>query len=78
MFDGMHNIFKETAGYNSTYHHRMGWVVEVQLFSLKTLLYFTDDLKLSIYVAFKTFTTHALFSLNLTVRASAQALKNAF
>ena len=27
MFDGMHNIFKVTAGYNSTYHHKMGWVV---------------------------------------------------
>ena len=24
MIDGMHNIFMVTAGYNSTYHHRMG------------------------------------------------------
>ena len=39
MFEGMHNIFKVTAGYNSTYHHRMGWVVRGHLFSLKTLLY---------------------------------------
>ena len=28
MFAGMRNIFKVTAGYNSTYHHGMGWVVE--------------------------------------------------
>ena len=27
MFDGVRNIFKMTPGYNSTYHHRMGWVV---------------------------------------------------
>ena len=29
MFDGMHNIFKVTACYNSTYHYRMGWVLVV-------------------------------------------------
>ena len=40
MFDGMQSIFKVTAGYNSAYHHRMGWVVGGHLFSLKTLLYF--------------------------------------
>ena len=44
MFDGMHNIFKVTAGYNSAYHHRMGWVVEGHLFSLKTLLYLSLNL----------------------------------
>ena len=42
MFYGMHNIFKVTAGYNSTYHHNMGWVVGGHLFSLKTLLYFVS------------------------------------
>ena len=40
MFDGMHNIFKVTAGYNSTYHHRMGWVVGGHLFSLSSKNFF--------------------------------------
>ena len=40
MFDGMHNIFKVTTGYNSSYHHRMGRWWRGRLFSLKTLLYF--------------------------------------
>ena len=45
MFDGMHNIFKVTAGYNSTYHHRMGWVVGDIWFSLNTLLYFQGEIQ---------------------------------
>ena len=35
MFVGMHNILKVTAGYNSTYHHRIGLVVGEHLFSVK-------------------------------------------
>ena len=45
MFDGVRNIFKMTPGYNSTYHHRMGWVVGGggHVISPKTLIYFLGN-----------------------------------
>ena len=37
LFDYMHNIFKVLAGHYHNCQHRMVWVVEGHLFSLKTL-----------------------------------------